>query len=155
MCTSDAQCGFTVVELVTTIVLLGILGAVAGPRFFAHQPFAARGYADEVAASLRAAQKVAVSSGCDVRVTIDNAGYSASQRPLAGGDCASTGAWSVPVLTMSGAPLSGSRPRDVTLSRSLTLTFTGAGALTGASQSFRLGTFTVDVDGQTGLVSVT
>lgn len=52
--------GFTLVELVMTMIIVGIMGAVAVPRFFDNSVFQSRGFADEVKASLRYAQKVAI-----------------------------------------------------------------------------------------------
>mgnify|MGYP003343945810 CR=1 FL=1 len=48
--------GFTIVELVTTIVILGIVAAIASPRFFNTSPFETAGFAAEVRAGLRHAQ---------------------------------------------------------------------------------------------------
>ncbi len=54
------QSGFTLVELVMTMVIVGILAAVAAPRFFEANIFQSRGFADQVQATLRHAQKVAI-----------------------------------------------------------------------------------------------
>ena len=43
-----------------TMIIIGILAAVAIPRFFDTDVFRARGFADEVQATLRYAQKVAI-----------------------------------------------------------------------------------------------
>jgi len=43
-----------------TIVILGIIAVVAIPRFLDNKAFQARGFADQVQASLRYAQKVAI-----------------------------------------------------------------------------------------------
>lgn len=51
--------GFTLVELVMTMVIIGIMGAVAAPRFFGTSVFQSRGFADQLKATLRYAQKVA------------------------------------------------------------------------------------------------
>lgn len=53
-------CGFTLVELIMTMVIVGILAAVVAPRFFDNNVFQSRGFADQVQASLRYAQKVAI-----------------------------------------------------------------------------------------------
>ena len=60
------ECGYTIVELVLVIVIIGILSSIAGPRFFDNSAFNERAYSDESAASLRYAQKVALASGCHV-----------------------------------------------------------------------------------------
>jgi len=52
--------GFTMPELITVIVILGLLAAVAAPRFFDVTAFNQRGSHDQVIASLRYAQKEAI-----------------------------------------------------------------------------------------------
>lgn len=57
---SSRQRGFTMVELIMVMVIAGILAAVAMPRFFETDVFRSRGFADQVQASLRYAQKIAI-----------------------------------------------------------------------------------------------
>ena len=61
--------GFTLVELVMTLVIAGILAAVVAPRFFDANIFKSRGFADQVQASLRYAQKEAIAQHRNVCVT--------------------------------------------------------------------------------------
>jgi MSHA pilin protein MshC len=52
--------GFTLPELVMTIVIIGILAVVTAPRFVSWKGFASRGFYDEAQAVVRYAQKTAI-----------------------------------------------------------------------------------------------
>jgi MSHA pilin protein MshC len=67
-----AAAGFTMVELVTTIVLVGILAATAMPRFFKKQTFDARGFSDQSQSMIRYAQKLAVAQQRPVYVQFNS-----------------------------------------------------------------------------------
>ncbi len=52
--------GFTLVELIMVIVILGVLAVYAAPRMFNSNDFYARGFHDETLGLLRYAQKAAI-----------------------------------------------------------------------------------------------
>jgi MSHA pilin protein MshC len=54
------QLGFTLVELVMVLVLVGVLAMFAAPRMFNRNDFEARGFHDQTLAALRFAQKTAI-----------------------------------------------------------------------------------------------
>lgn len=66
----DNQRGFTLVELIMVMVIVGILGAVVAPRFFDANVFKSRGFADQVQATLRYAQKEAIAQHRNVCVAV-------------------------------------------------------------------------------------
>lgn len=58
------------VELILVIVIAGILAAVAAPRMMGRTGFDTRGFADQLAATVRFAQKLAVAQRTDVYVQL-------------------------------------------------------------------------------------
>lgn len=60
------QPGFTLVELIAVIIIVGILGAFAAGRFMGRASFDSIAYADQSVALLRYAQKVAIAQNRDV-----------------------------------------------------------------------------------------
>jgi len=71
--------GFSLIEVVTVLILLGILGVVALGRFSGTDALAARGFFDDTVTAVRFAQKLAISSGCDVRVITTATSYELRQ----------------------------------------------------------------------------
>lgn len=64
----SSERGFSLVELILVMVIAGVLAAVAVPRLVGRNSFDTRGFADQVAAATRFAQKLAVSQRRDVFV---------------------------------------------------------------------------------------
>jgi MSHA pilin protein MshC len=64
------QHGFTMVELIVVIVLIGIIGTIAVSRFFERSPFDAVAWTDQVRATLRYGQKVAIAQHRSVSVVL-------------------------------------------------------------------------------------
>lgn len=67
-------------ELVVVLLLLGILAAVAVPRFFSLRGFQGDFYYDDVLSALRYAQRLAVASGCPVEFRFNGSDYRLTQR---------------------------------------------------------------------------
>jgi MSHA pilin protein MshC len=67
---SARQFGFTMTELITVIVIVGIMGAMVAPRFFDKNTFESRGFYDQTISTLRYAQKVAIAQHRFVCVAI-------------------------------------------------------------------------------------
>lgn len=140
--------GFTLVELVMVIVIIGILAAVVGPRFFDRRVFDERLYYEEALAAVRYAQKLAVASGCLIQVSLDANGY----RLRRAASCTS-GSYSSEVQGPDGqTPFAASLPNGVSLSGStFPVAFDSLGRPSAAAAA-TIGTFTISVNSGTGLV---
>ena len=62
--------GFTLIELVVVIVMIGILAVYVAPRFFDASIFKSRGFADQVQSTLSYAQKQAIAQHRNVCVAV-------------------------------------------------------------------------------------
>ena len=99
------------VELIMLLVVVGVLAVVAAP-LFEHKAFEERGFYDEVASAARYAKTLAITSGCEVQLSISANAYVLNQRAT---DCAS-GAFTRDVIHPgSGTAMSAVAPGDVTL----------------------------------------
>ena len=85
------QRGFTLVELITVMVIVGILAVAVMPRFFEVSTFEDRGSADQVKSLLRFAQKTAIAQHRSISVAISGDAASPS--------CTTTLAGTIPELT--------------------------------------------------------
>ena len=72
------QRGFTLTELITVIVIVGILSVAALPRFFTVSDFEDRGSADQVKSLLRFAQKTAIAQHQNISVAISGGASSSN-----------------------------------------------------------------------------
>ncbi|WP_295759844.1 prepilin-type N-terminal cleavage/methylation domain-containing protein [Undibacterium sp.] len=70
MKTRKSILGFTLIELVMVMVLIGILAIAVLPRFFDRNTFDARGYFDQSISMVRYAQKLAIAQRRDVFVNV-------------------------------------------------------------------------------------
>jgi MSHA pilin protein MshC len=145
--------GFTLFELLIVIVLLSILSVFALSSLFDQDEFAARGFFDDTVNAVRFAQKLAISTGCEVRVATSVSGYQLLQSST----CTASD-FANPVVNPANRGNNYQNlniPGGFSLSPTTTVTFNALGipgsdstiTLSGAATSY---SFTVS--GQTGLV---
>lgn len=155
----NRQRGFTMVELIVTMVIIGILAVVVLPRFDLLRGFDEIGYRDQVKATLEYARKAAVAQRRFVCVSLSGNNLTVT-RDLRDPDLVASNCGSSPLAL----PVRDSRctlpnqicaPAGITLSGTPALVFTPLGRSAGASYTIQVGgttTATITVVAETGYV---
>lgn len=97
--------GFTLIELIMVLVLLGVLAAVMVPRMMTPADFGARGFYDETLALLRYAQKTAIAQRRTVCVVLNANGVALTIDQTTPPDLVCDGAPALPNVPRGGAGL--------------------------------------------------
>lgn len=142
--------GFSLVELVTVLAIVGALAAVALPRFVDQQAIKVRGFYDEALSAARYAQKFAVATGCEVQLSVAAGVYTLNQRATT----CSTGAFTRAVVHPGSraATFTGTVPPDITFTMTASpVVFDALGKTTdGTTRTVTVGTRTFQIVGATG-----
>jgi len=108
-----AQHGFTLVEMVTALVIVGVLATFAAPRFIDRNAFDSRGFHDQVASTLRYAQKAAIAQHRFVCVAFpanNKISLTQGSGSSCGGNLASPSGQPAYTISSSNATMSGYAP---------------------------------------------
>ena len=149
--TRSSQRGFTLVELVDGARHPRHRQRVRGAAVCSTtQSFSERGYADEIADSLRYARRIAVASVCNVRFTVNAAGLQrrAAERPMQHRRRVGRA-----VQSPDRALLANATPAGVAVGAAV-VEFRANGELVNPVAPFIVGPFTVTVIAATGAVTV-
>ena len=148
--------GFTLIELVIVLVLLGAIAAVALPRLF-EGSFRSSAFAEQTASALRYAQRLAVASGCEIEVeihTVGGGGY-ALRRRSGGSDtiCGpSDQPFTVAIPSPTGGNFAATASGGVQVTQGLTIVFDAQGLPVGGGGTAVVAGRSLVVDPETGLV---
>lgn len=154
--------GFTIIELVIALVIVGVMAVAAGPRFFSTIDYDRRVYYDEVLNSIRYARKLAVATNGHIQVSLTSTSITLQNR-IEGSNC-TTGTTFQPILDpankTSGYVKTAPGSVTLTFSANWPIYFNGLGQAIRASDCSVVGTGTativggntVTVIGETGFV---
>jgi len=142
--------GFTLVELIVTLIIVGILAATILPRFANRQDFDAAGYADQVRAALEYARSTAVASRRNICVGVAAGTLTFTRAAVAGDAAACAATLDIPQRGAGGNVLA--PPAGVAVGGTLAnFSFLASGAATGGG-TLVIGARTITVVATTGYV---
>ncbi len=122
-----SQSGFTLVEIIIVIVLLGILAAAVLPKAFSTSTYTTRLYFDSVLNSVEYARKLAVGTGQHIQVALSTSTLTLSRR-TEGSNCTTGTVLSAVVDPSTNATtFVKTAPSGITLSPAITFYFDGLG----------------------------
>ena len=132
---NSKQAGFTLIELVMVIVILGILAATAAPKFLDLQADARRAAVDGMAGALKSAGAITytaclLNTACNQNAATATASVSGTNVDVVYGWPAAT-ATGIDVaadITLGNFTVAGTGPRVYTLTTNCTVTYTAATA---------------------------
>jgi len=145
--------GFTIVELVVTLVVVAVLAVVAAPRFLSVSEMNADLFRTELLSALRYAQRLSVATGCGVQVQLAGSTYTLTQQT---GCAGSTWTQAVVDPSTNGASYARTAPNGVALTSTVNpLRFDALGRATNSSgtvtgATFNVGARTISVVGESG-----
>ena len=148
------QSGFTLVELVIVLVLLGIISVVALPKFFDAGSIREKGYCNEVVSALRYGQKLAMAEG--VRHPRPN--FCSGSRHFPPGACDCISVFNLAVTHPGKNGIYNEAPPAVSPWTNSTIVFDAMGRarnVAGATTDFTIivgGDLTLQVVGETGFI---
>lgn len=149
-----SQRGFTLIELVTLIAILGVISVTALPKFFNYSMFQERGFFDDTLSAFRYAQKLAVVTGCNVQVFTSSNQYQLMRPALSDrSKCTSTtaGDFTQAVIRPGSTSSYQGSQSGVAISNA-TVYFTSKGSTATASTNVTVGSRTISVVQATGFV---
>jgi len=151
---SEAEQGFTLIELIMVIVILGILSATAMPKFSGKGMFAEHAFFSDTLNAIRYAQKLAVKTGCNVQVSINSNSYTLKRLGSSSSTSCSGSTYNlvIPHPSSGASTYSGSEPNITLTSTVSPFYFYPLGTASGDVTLTINGVKTIQVIKETGLV---
>ena len=148
------QRGFSLVELITIMVIIGVLSAIAAPRFFDRNTFDSRGFYDQTISTLRYAQKAAIAKHRFVCVAFAANSITLTYDPTAPSIAHTVATCPGNNLTDPGgqAPYTITAPSGVTLAGAALFSFDALGRTSIAVAPITVDSYSINVDQETGYV---